>query len=113
MTAEAPAATDVRTALVTAPDSGTAERIARTLVEEGLVACVNLVPGVVSLYRWEGEVQRDQEVLMVLKTTAGRAEAVRARVVEEHPYDVPEVLVLPVVAGHPAYLNWVRDEVGG
>ncbi len=111
MTADA--RTDVRTALVTAPDQETAERLGRTLVEEGLVACANVVPGVVSLYRWDGELQRDEEVLLVLKTTAGRAEAMRARVVEEHPYDVPEVLVLPVVAGHAAYLEWVRDEVDG
>lgn len=112
MTAESPEAPEIRAVLVTAPDLETAEALGTALVEEGLAACANLVPGVVSLYRWEGAMQRDGEVLLVLKSTARAFEALRARVVELHPYDVPEVLALPVDAGHAPYLAWVRGEVG-
>lgn len=105
--------TDVRTVLVTAPDKETAERLGRTLVEERLAACANLVPGVVSIYRWSGEVHRDTEVLVIVKTTSARAERVRERVVELHPYEVPEVLVLAVEQGHEPYLDWVRAEADG
>jgi periplasmic divalent cation tolerance protein len=105
--------TDIRAVLVTVPDPEAADRLGRTLVEERLAACANLVPGVVSLYRWEGEVQRDEEVLLILKCTAPGVEALRRRVVELHPYDVPEVLALPVAEGHAPYLRWVREEAGG
>jgi len=104
-------ATDVRTVLLTAPDAEVAERIGRALVEEHLAACANIVPGIVSLFRWEGRVQREAEVLVILKTADERVEEVRARVVELHPYQVPEVLVLPVLAGHAPYLDWVREAV--
>jgi len=98
--------------LSTAPDVTTAEGIAQTLVEEGLAACVNVVEGVSSVYRWMGAVQRDREVLMVLKTTSGAVERLRSRLVELHPYEVPEVLALAVADGHAPYLDWVRAEVG-
>jgi periplasmic divalent cation tolerance protein len=104
--------TEVCTALVTAPDARSAESMARALVEERLAACVNVIPGLVSVYRWEGEVQRDQEALMILKTTESRMAALRERVIQLHPYEVPEVLVLNVVDGHEAYLGWVREAVG-
>jgi periplasmic divalent cation tolerance protein len=104
--------TEVRTVLVTAPDARSAESMARALVEERLAACVNVIPGLVSVYRWEGEVQRDQEALMILKTTEPRAAALRERVVQLHPYEVPEVLVLNVVDGHATYLRWVAEAVG-
>jgi periplasmic divalent cation tolerance protein len=105
-------ATDVRTILLTAPDADVAERVGRALVAERLAACANIVPGVVSLFRWEGRIQREAEVLVIVKTTDDRVEDLCARVVELHPYQVPEVLVLPVLAGHPPYLDWVRGEVG-
>lgn len=112
MTGERDVGSGVRTVLMTAPDMEVAEGLARTVVEEGLAACANLLPGVVSLYRWEGELQRDDEVLLVLKSTAGALERLRARAVALHPYDVPEFLALPVVDGHEPYLGWVRDGVG-
>lgn len=105
--------TDVRTVLVAAPDDATARALAEAVVGERLAACANVVPGVLSVYRWQGEVRRDPEVLLVMKTTAARAEALRARLVELHPYEVPEVLVLAVDAGHPPYLRWVGAEVEG
>ena len=104
------AETDVRVVLVTAPDPGTAAALARTLVEERLAACANLVPGVRSIYRWEGEVQDDAEVLLVLKTRAARCDALAARVRDLHPYDLPEVVVLPVGGGSRGYLEWVIAE---
>jgi periplasmic divalent cation tolerance protein len=98
--------------LVTAPDSDTAARIARSLVEERWIACANLVPGVRSIYRWQGRVEEDAEVLLVLKTSADRSEALAARVKALHPYEVPEVIALPVVGGSGAYLDWVVEAVG-
>ena len=95
--------------LSTCPDTGTAERLGTALVEESLAACVNVVPGLRSIYRWNDAVQSDEEVLMLIKTTAARLEAARLRLVELHPYEVPEVVALPVADGHHAYLEWVSN----
>lgn len=103
---------DTLVVLVTAPDADTAAHLARTVVEERLAACGNLLPGVRSIYRWEGRVMDEAEVLVVLKTTRAGFEALRARVVDLHPYDCPEVLGLPVEAAHAAYAEWVRAQVG-
>ena len=100
----------VRVVLVTAPDEACAERLARALVEERLAACVNVLPGVRSFYRWEGVVQDDTELLLVAKTRPERLEALAARVKELHPYDLPEVLEIPATGGSDAYLDWVRSE---
>jgi periplasmic divalent cation tolerance protein len=99
--------------LSTAPSVDVAERIAHALVEERLAACVNVLEGVTSIYRWKGEVEKEREVLMVLKTTAESVEDLCLRLVELHPYEVPELLALDVATGHVPYLDWVRSEVGG
>lgn len=109
MTGSTPA--EVRVVLTTAPSEEVAERLARTVVEERLAACANLVPRVSSIFRWDGEVRRETEVLIVLKTVSTSQEALRKRLVDLHPYDVPEVLELEVASGHAPYLVWVRDEV--
>jgi periplasmic divalent cation tolerance protein len=101
---------DLRVVLVTAPDVPVAEGLARSLVEERLAACVNLVPGIRSFYRWEGAVQDDSEILLIVKTRADRLEALASRVRELHPYELPEVLGLPVAGGGPDYLEWIRTE---
>ena len=106
-----PASASVVVVLSTAPDAAEAARIGVTLVEERLAACANLVEGVSSIFRWKGAVQREQEVLMVIKTTTEAVGRLRSRLVELHPYEVPEVLALPVQDGHPAYLEWVGAEV--
>jgi len=98
--------------MTTVPDPEAAESIARTVVEERLAACANLLGSVVSLFRWEGRVQREVEVLVVMKTTRQGIDNLRRRIVEIHPYDVPEFIALPVQEGHEPYLQWVRSEVG-
>ena len=97
--------------LCTVGSAGDAERIAEGMVEKGYAACVNVVPGVTSFYRWKGEVARDAEWLMVMKTTAARFEALREALVEMHPYDVPEVVELPIERGHAPYLEWIDASV--
>lgn len=101
----------VRVAFVTGPDAGTLESIGGALVEEGLAACVNVLPGITSVYRWEGETHRDAEALAIIKTTDDCVQAARLRVAELHPYDVPEFIALEVAEGSPAYLRWVRESV--
>jgi len=103
----------VRVVFVTGPDAAALEAMGRVLVEEGLVACVNIVPGITSVYRWEDRVQSDPEALAILKTTGDRVEAARLRVCELHPYDVPEFVAVEVAEGAPAYLRWVRESVAG
>ena len=106
--AAAGAASDVRIVLITAPSADVAEKLVRALVEEGLAACGNVVPGVTSIYRWGGDIHTDAEVLVVLKTTAARVAALMERAPVLHPYDVPEVLVLAVESGHAPYVAWVH-----
>lgn len=100
----------LRVVLSTAPSDGVARRIARAVVEERLAACVNVVPGVTSIYRWDGAVQEDSEVLMVMKTRAERVGELAARVRDLHEYALPEVIALPIDAGSEEYLRWVREE---
>lgn len=103
--------TEVRVVLVTGPDLGTLREIASTLLAERLIACANLGAGVLSLFRWKGAVQSEEEAIGVLKTTADRIGALRERFLELHPYEVPEFLVLSVAEGARDYLDWVADSV--
>lgn len=105
--------TDVALVLTTVPDAEQGERLVSRLVEERLVACGNLVPGLTSIFRWEGDISRETELLVLLKARASRLEALFARVAELHPYEVPELLTLPVDAGSSAYCRWVREETEG
>lgn len=93
--------------LVTVPSQVVAEHIVTTAVTEQLAACGNIVPGVVSIYQWQGAVQRDEELLIVFKTTRAAAPKLMARIEALHPYEVPEALMLPVEAGLAPYLAWV------
>ncbi len=94
----------------TFPSPEKAAEVARILVSEGLVACVNLVGPVRSIYRWQGEVCDEQETLAVIKTTRDRFDAMKERLVVLHPYELAEVIAMPVEAGHPPYLAWVAGE---
>jgi len=92
------------------PDAETARRIAGRLVEDGLAACVNVGAPVLSIYRWKGEVESADEIPLFIKTTAARQRAVQETIARLHPYDVPEIIAVPVTEGLPAYLEWVRQE---
>jgi periplasmic divalent cation tolerance protein len=94
----------------TFPSPDKAAEVARILVSEQLCACVNLVGPVRSIYRWKGELCDEAETLAVIKTTRDRFDAMKARLVELHPYEVAEVIAMPVEAGHAPYLAWVIDE---
>ena len=98
---------DTVVVLVTAPTAEKAAEIARQVVEEKLAACGNVLPGVRSIYRWQGKVEEAAEALLVLKTARPRFKELADRIVELHPYEVPEVIALPIVAGHDAYLDWI------
>jgi periplasmic divalent cation tolerance protein len=101
-------AAPMRIVISTFPDETTAKRIALALVDEQLVACVNVLPGVTSIYRWEGKQVMDTEIMGVFKTAANPAR-VMERLKAMHPYEVPEMIVLSVSDVHPAYLKWIRD----
>jgi periplasmic divalent cation tolerance protein len=102
--------TNVRVALTTAPNAEVGAILARALVEERLAACVNVLPGVRSFYHWDDAIQDDPEVVLIIKTRAERCEALAARIQDLHPYDVPEVLVLPAIGGSAPYLGWIETE---
>jgi periplasmic divalent cation tolerance protein len=106
-----PSEPEIRVVLVTAPGAEAGSELARAVVGERLAACVNVVPGVRSIYRWQGAVQEEGEVLLVMKTTSERLEALTERVLALHPYDVPEVLALPAAGGSAAYRAWLAGEV--
>lgn len=85
----------------------TAEALARALVEARVAACVNVIPRIASVYRWQDEVQRDEEALLIIKTTAERFEALSAAILAQHPYELPEILAVDIAAGHAPYLDWI------
>lgn len=93
----------------TCPDAASAQSIARALVEERLAACVNCVPGVVSTYRWQGRVQVDNEVQLAIKTVRERYPALQARLLELHPYELPQIVAVDSSAGLDPYLSWVAE----
>lgn len=98
------------TTVATAADG---ERIARALVERGLAACVNVLPGATSFYRWEGALQREDERVLIVKTNSERFEALRLALVELHPYEVPELIATRIEAGHAPYLEWFDQSLRG
>lgn len=103
---------DVVVVLVTCPTAAVGRRLARALLTRRLAACVNVLPGVDSHFWWRGRVDRAREVLLVIKTTRSAFARLRRAVAALHPYDVPEILALPVLAGHRPYLDWVACSIG-
>ena len=97
---------------VTAPNPEVAGQVARTLVGERLAACVTLLPHVQSVYWWDGKVCDESETLLVAKTQGSSFEALRARILAIHPYEVPEIIAVQLAEGHPAYLAWIARETG-
>ena len=98
--------------LCSCPDQAAAARIARTLVEERLAACVNVLPGMQSVYRWQGRVEQAGEALLLAKTTAQRFAGLRDRIVALHPYELPEVIAVEIADGLQGYLDWIAAETG-
>jgi periplasmic divalent cation tolerance protein len=101
---------DFVVALTTVPADFDAPGLAKVLVERGLAACVNILPGVTSVYRWDGHVQTDAEQQLVIKTTGDKVNALDDAIRSLSPYDVPEFVVVPIVAGNPEYLAWLDAE---
>jgi periplasmic divalent cation tolerance protein len=94
--------------LTACPDTACAERIARALVEEGLAACVNILPPMRSIYRWKGKIEDASEQLLVIKAAVAHFPAIRDRLCALHPYELPEIIAVPIVDGLPAYLAWLN-----
>ncbi len=107
-----PAAADVLLVLSTVPDVETGARMGRALVEERLAACVNVLPGVRSIYVWEGATRDDGEALCVIKTRSARFPELRDRLAALHPYELPEIIAVPLAEGSPPYLAWVWAQTG-
>lgn len=97
----------------TFPDLASAEAIGRAVVEAGLAACVNLVPGVRSIYRWKGAIETADEVVAFFKTRAANADDLCAAIAARHPYETPAIVVLPVTGGDAGYLDWITAETSG
>ena len=95
------------------PDRAAAERLAQGLVEKNLAACVNILSPCRSVYRWKGAVQHDEEHPMLIKTTAERYAELERALRSGHPYELPEIIAVPIERGLPEYLDWVREETGG
>ncbi len=98
--------------LCTFPDAGKARQIGTQLIEKQLAACVNITPVVESIYRWQGKVLREKEAMGIFKTTKRKLDDFEQALEEIHPYEVPEIIVLPVAAGSEEYLEWVRGNIG-
>lgn len=105
--------TDALVVLCTCPNETSATEIATALLAAELAACVNCVAGIRSMYRWNGQLRVDTEVLLVIKTRAARYAALEQAIRAQHPYDVPEIIALPVVAGANDYLGWISQATGG
>jgi periplasmic divalent cation tolerance protein len=99
--------TDCRLVFCTCPDQESATHIAERLVGERLAACVNLLPGLTSIYRWQGTIEHEAEVLLLIKTVAGRLPVLTAALRGLHPYTLPEIIAVPITEGLPDYLTWM------
>ena len=104
--------TDYLIVLVTCPSRAVARRLANALVKDHLAACVNVVPGIESVFQWKGKTERCREALLLIKTTRKRFPPLTRAIVTLHPYDVPEVIALPLVEGYRPYLQWIHQSVG-
>ncbi len=96
----------------TVPDRETGLKISETLVKERLAACSNLLPGILSVYSWQGEIQHESEELMIIKSTEKQYEAIEKRIKALHPYQTPEIIALQLVRGSDSYLKWINQETG-
>ena len=103
--------TAIQFVYITTADKADAQEIGSALVESRLAACVNIIDPMYSIYRWEGQIQEDQEVVMIAKTTEKNVPALKDKVKSMHPYEVPCIVCLPVADGHEPFLQWIREQV--
>lgn len=96
---------------ITAPDDATARRLGRLAVEEGLAACANILPAMTSIYRWQGQIEEANELILILKTSADMYEKLEEKMLEAHPYECPCIVALPVVKGSASYLEWINNSL--
>ena len=96
----------------TCPTVEAAQKLALLLVENNLAACVNIIPGLTSIYRWQGKLNNDQEVLLLIKSTAEHYAAMEKLLRDNHPYELPEIIAVPVTRGLPEYLDWISQTTG-
>jgi periplasmic divalent cation tolerance protein len=101
---------DALLVITNVPDATNAQVLARSLVERHLAACVNILPGVQSVYQWQGAVEEANEVTLFIKTVQARYDDLESAIIAAHPYQVPEIIALPIAAGLPAYLEWIVQE---
>jgi len=101
--------TEARVVFCTAPTGDIAAQIARELVQRRLAACVNVIPGISSVYRWKGSITTDTEQLLVIKTSGSLMDSLQQAIQELHPYELPEIIAVPIVGGLPAYLSWINE----
>ncbi len=101
--------TEARVVLCTVPTGDIAAQIARELIQRRLAACVNVIPGITSVYRWKGSITTDAEQLLVIKTSSSLMDSLQQAIQELHPYELPEIIAVPIVGGLPAYLAWINE----
>ena len=106
-----PMSGDPQIVLCTVPDRDTAEQIAANLVTERLAACVNIVPGITSVYRWENRIEKDAEYLLIIKTHSAVFDRLQDSIKRQHPYELPEVIAVPIKDGLPEYLDWISTSL--
>lgn len=94
----------------TCPDEAAAAELATALVEQGLAGCINVLPGITSIYKWHGEMKSGTEALLLIKTPAAKYPALESEIRARHPYELPEIIAVSLDTGLPDYLNWIRDE---
>ena len=108
-TRSAPMDKDTLLVMTTCPDEAHAESLSIHLIESGLAACINRLPGISSVYRWEGQLKQGTEVLLLIKTAASQWDALEAAIKSNHPYELPEIIAVPITMGHKPYLDWIQS----
>jgi periplasmic divalent cation tolerance protein len=103
--------TDTLLVMTTCPDPEHAETLSVELIEAGLAACINQLPGIRSVYRWKGELKSGSEVMLMIKTPADRWDALEQAIKSSHPYELPEIIAVPITTGHAPYLQWIADTI--
>jgi len=111
-TPETPETPETLMVYCTCPDQQAGIELATTLVDQGLAGCINVLPGITSIYKWHGQMKSDTEALLLIKCAANKYAALERTILNRHPYELPEIIAVSVKTGLPAYLDWIREESG-